>query len=126
MPFRRGSRWDNRTAMTALDYLSSIDWVGAAVVGTICVVVGLVLLRFMMASSSEIGSMIPGASQSAARAVLDARDLPVDSWVCAVCRSVNRPTAGHCYRGCGERDEVARPMPIDPDLLGTGVNGRRS
>ena len=111
--------------MRALDYLASIDWVGAAVVGTICVVLGAILLRVMVASSSEIGSMIPGASESAARAVLDAREMPADSWVCVSCRSINRPTANTCYRGCGRRDDLARPLSADPELLGSAAYGRR-
>ncbi len=110
--------------MNFLDYLASIDWGAALVVGVASIAVGLVLLRFMTASTSEIGSMIPGATESAAR-MLDVRELPVESWVCAACRSVNRPTATHCYRGCGTRDELARDLPIDPELLGRAVNGRR-
>jgi hypothetical protein len=110
--------------MTFAEYLASINWGAALVVGVASVAVGLVLLRFMTASTSEIGSMIPGATESAAR-MLDARELPVDSWVCAACRSVNRPTATYCYRGCGTRDELARDLPVDPDMLGSVVNGRR-
>lgn len=113
--------------MTAEGYLASIDWIGAVAVGAVLVVIGLVLLRFLMASSSEVGSMLPGAGSSAARRLLDAsRDLPPDSWVCATCHSVNRPTATMCYRGCGRREELAQPLPEDPNVVGSGANGRRS
>jgi hypothetical protein len=110
--------------MSFADYLASINWGAALVVAAASVAVALVLLRVMTASTSEIGSMIPGATESAAR-LLDARELPVDSWVCAACRSVNRPTATYCYRGCGTRDELARDLPVDPEAFGSGVNGRR-
>jgi hypothetical protein len=97
--------------MQAVDYILAIDWLGAVAVAAVLVVVGLVLLRFMLASTSEVGHMLPGVGQAAGRALLDARDMPVDSWVCLSCRSVNTPHASHCYRGCGSRDDVAEPLP---------------
>lgn len=101
--------------MNVEEYLASIDWVGAFVAGVVIIIVGAVLLRFLMASTSEVGSMLPRATDAAGRKVLDARtDVPVDSWVCEVCRSVNLPTATRCYRGCGARDVVGRVMPDDP------------
>lgn len=101
--------------MSVEEYLASIDWVGALVVGTVIVVVAAILLRFLMASTSEVGSMLPHARDAAGRAVLDARSgVPVDSWVCEVCRSVNTPAASRCYRGCGTREGIGRPMPDDP------------
>jgi hypothetical protein len=99
--------------MEAARYLASIDWLGAVVLAAVLVVGGLVLLRFLMATSSEVGHMLPGASEAAGRVILDARgDLPVDSWVCANCRSVNTPHATHCYRGCGLKEDLAEPFPI--------------
>jgi hypothetical protein len=98
--------------MDAGDYLASINWLGAVVVGGVLVVVGLVL---------------PGAGEGAAKAILDARgDLPVDSWVCSTCRSVNTPRAKYCYRGCGERDDLARPLPEERSDIADGHNGRRN
>jgi ribosomal protein L40E len=108
--------------MEAARYLASIDWLGAVVVATVLVVVGFILLRFLMASTSEVGRMIPGAGEAAGRALLDARDLPVDSWVCVRCRSVNTPQASHCYRGCGSRDEFAERLPTDRSILAEGQN----
>ncbi|HEX6867873.1 MAG TPA: hypothetical protein VF119_03660, partial [Candidatus Limnocylindrales bacterium] len=88
-------------------YLASIDWVKAIVVGGLVIAVGAVVLRFVIASTAEVGAMLPGASDAAARAVLDSRtDMPIDSWVCRECRSVNTPTATVCYIGCGPREEV--------------------
>lgn len=99
--------------MSVEDYLASIDWVGAVVVGALLIVIGLVLLRFLTATTSEMGSMLPGARDAAGRALLDVRgQLPVESWVCVVCRSVNVPTATHCYRGCGPREAVGHPFPV--------------
>jgi hypothetical protein len=111
--------------MEAARYLASIDWVGAVVVAGLLVVLGLVLLRFLMAKTSEVGHMLPGAGEAAGRAILDVRDMPVDSWVCVNCRSVNTPHAAHCYRGCGLREDVAEPLPTDRSLVAEGVNGRR-
>jgi hypothetical protein len=98
--------------MTIEEYLASIDWVGAIVVAVVVVAVGLVALRFLVAATSEVGTMLPGAVDATGRRLLDARtDMPVDSWVCTVCRSVNTPTATRCYVGCGPREEVAQPLP---------------
>jgi hypothetical protein len=111
--------------MEAARYLASIDWVGAVVVAGLLVVLGLALLRFLMATTSEVGHMLPGAGEAAGRAILDVRDMPIDSWVCVNCRSVNTPHAAHCYRGCGLREDVAEPLPTDRSLVAEGVNGRR-
>jgi hypothetical protein len=109
------------------EYLASIDWVGAVLAAAILVVVGLVLLHFLMASTSEVGRMLPGAGRATGQALLDARgDLPIDSWVCPSCHSVNTPNASHCYRGCGERDDLARELPEDAQLMAAGHNGRRN
>lgn len=107
-------------------YLASIDWVGAVVVGALVIAIGAVVLRFVMATTAEVGAMLPGATDAAGRAILDARtDMPVDSWVCAECRSVNTPTATVCYRGCGPRDELGRPLHEDPDLIAAVHDHRR-
>jgi ribosomal protein L40E len=111
--------------MQAVDYILGIDWLGGVAVAAVLVVVGLVLGRFLMASTSEVGRMIPGAGQAAGRALLDARDLPENSWVCVRCRSVNTPQASHCYRGCGSRDDLAEPLPIDRSIVADGHNGGR-
>ena len=109
------------------EYLASIDWVGAVVVAAVMVVIGLVALRFLLATTSEVGQMLPGATRATGQALLDARgDLPVDSWVCGKCRSVNTPNAKRCYRGCGTRDDLARPLPANPDAIATGHNGGRN
>lgn len=106
------------------EYLASIDWVGAVLVAAVMVVIGLVLLRFLLATTSEVGQMLPGATRATGNALLDARgDLPVDSWVCVKCRSVNTPNAKLCYRGCGTRTELAQPLPANPDALAAGHNG---
>ena len=113
--------------MEAARYLASINWVGAIVVATALVAIGLVLLRFLLATTSEVGHMIPGAGEAAGRALLDARgDLPIDSWVCRNCRSVNTPHATHCYRGCGLREDLAEPLPRDRTLIAQGANGGRN
>jgi hypothetical protein len=106
-------------------YLVSIDWLGAVVVAAVVVGIAMILLRFLMATSSEMGDMIPGAGRAAGKAILDSREMPVDSWVCAVCRSINTPHATHCYRGCGERGELAQALPTDRSLVADGKNGRR-
>jgi hypothetical protein len=111
--------------MAFVDYIRSIDWVFAVVVAAVLVAVGLVLLRFLMATTSEVGHMIPGASSAAGKAILDARDLPVDSWVCVNCRSVNTPQATHCYRGCGSREDLAEPLPTDRSIVAEGGGGKR-
>jgi hypothetical protein len=111
--------------MSAAEYLASIDWVAAVVVAAVLVGIGLVLLRFMLATTSEVGSMLPGAGSAAGKAILDAREMPVDSWVCVVCRSVNTPNSGHCYRGCGSREQLAEPLPVDRSLVAVGKNGGR-
>jgi ribosomal protein L40E len=111
--------------MQAVDYILGIDWLGGVAVGAILVLIGLVLLRFMMAATSEVGHMLPGAGEAAGRALLDARDMPVDSWVCVRCRSVNTPHASHCYRGCGSRDVLAEPLPTDRSIVAEGNGGSR-
>jgi hypothetical protein len=117
----------HHSTMEAARYLASIDWVGAVVVAAVLVVIGLVLLRFLLATTSEVGHMLPGAGEAAGRAILDARgDLPVNSWVCANCRSVNTPHAAHCYRGCGLKEDLAEPLPTDRTLVAEGMNGRRN
>jgi len=113
--------------MEAARYLASIDWVGAVVLAAVLVVIGLVVLRFLLATTSEVGHMLPGAGEVAGRAILDARgDMPVNSWVCVNCRSVNTPHAAHCYRGCGLREDLAEPLPTDRTLIAEGMNGRRT
>jgi hypothetical protein len=112
--------------MEAARYLASIDWLGAVVLATVLVVIGLVLLRFLLATTSEVGHMLLGAGEAAGRAILDTRgDLPIDSWVCTNCRSVNTPHAVHCYRGCGLKEDLAEPLPTDRTLVAEGMNGRR-
>ena len=112
--------------MDFAEYILGIDWAVAVVVAGVLVGVGLVLLRFLMASTSEVGHMIPGASKAAGHALLDVRDLPENSWVCTRCRSVNTPQASHCYRGCGSREEFAEPLPTERSILAEGRNGRRT
>jgi hypothetical protein len=112
--------------MQAVDYVLGIDWLGAVAVAAGLVLIGLVLLRFMMATTSEVGHMLPGAGEAAGRALLDARDMPVDSWVCVDCRSVNTAQATHCYRGCGSRDELAEPLPTDRSTVADARNGGRA
>ncbi len=112
--------------MSAGEYLVSIDWLAGVGVAAVIVLVAIVLLRFLMATTSELGSMLPGIGNAAGRAVLDARGLPVDSWVCAVCRSVNMPHTTHCYRRCGPREAIAEELPEDRSLLADGTNGRRA
>ncbi len=107
---------------TFVEYLASIDWIGAVVVAIVVIAIGLVVLRFGLAATSEVGTMLPGARDAASRRILDARtDMPIGDWVCSVCRSVNTETATRCYRGCGSREEVARPTPVEavPDADGT-------
>ena len=107
------------------EYLLSLNVPLAIMVGGVLVVVGLVLLRFLMATTSEVSRMVPGAGEAAGRALLDGRGLPPDSWICTSCRSVNTPQATHCYRGCGERRVLAEPLPTDRSLLAERQNGRR-
>jgi ribosomal protein L40E len=107
------------------EYLLSLNLPVAVLVGGAVVVVGLVLLRFLLATTSEVSRMVPGAGEAAGRALLDARDMPVDSWICTNCRSVNTPHATHCYRGCGSRDDLAEPLPTDRSLLADRQNGKR-
>ena len=106
------------------DYLLSLNLPFAMLVGGVLIVVGLVLLRFLMATTSEVGRMVPGAGSAAGRA-LDARDIPPESWVCTVCRSVNTPHATQCYRGCGPREQLAEPLPQDRSILADRQNGKR-
>ncbi len=106
------------------DYLLSLNLPVAMLVGGVLIVVGLVLLRFLMATTSEVGRMVPGAGSAAGRA-LDPRDIPPESWVCTVCRSVNTPHATHCYRGCGPREQLAEPLPQDRSILADRQNGKR-
>jgi hypothetical protein len=102
--------------MSVEEYLASIDWVWAVIVSAVLVVVGLVVLRFLLETTAEVGSMVPTVRDAAGRAILDARSgMPVDSWVCANCRSVNTPTATFCYRGCGTRDDLGESLPDPPD-----------
>jgi hypothetical protein len=107
------------------EYLLSLNLPLAMVVGGVLVVLGLFLLRFLLATTSEVGHMVPSAGQAAGRAILDARELPANSWVCTNCRSVNTPHATHCYRGCGSRDDLAEPLPTDRSLLADRQNGKR-
>lgn len=109
------------------EYLASIDWFGAVLAAAALVAVGLVVLQFLLASTSEVGHMLPGAGRATGQALLDARgDLPVDSWVCDACRSVNTPNAKLCYRCAGHREDLATPLPANTDLIAAGHNGRRN
>lgn len=107
------------------EYLLSLNLPFAMAVGGVLIVVGLVLLRFLMATTSEVGRMVPGAGGAAGRAILDTRGLPENSWVCTNCRSVNTPQSTHCYRGCGPREQLAEPLPEDRSLLADRQNGKR-
>ena len=111
--------------MSAGEYLLSLNIPLAIGVAAVLVVVGLVLLRFLMATTSEVGRMVPGAGEAAGRALLDARGLPPESWICTNCRSVNTPQATHCYRGCGDRDDLAESLPTDRSILADRQNGKR-
>jgi len=106
------------------DYLLSLNLPFAMLVGGVLIVVGLVLLRFLMATTSEVGRMVPGAGSAAGRALTRATS-PPESWVCTVCRSVNTPHATHCYRGCGPREQLAEPLPQDRSILADRQNGKR-
>jgi hypothetical protein len=113
--------------MSFAEYLASIDWIGALILGVLMVAVGLAILRFLVAATAEVGAILPGATDAAGRAILDARtDMPVDSWVCASCRSVNIPTATVCYRGCGPRAELGRLLHEDPSIDGAARSGRET
>lgn len=112
--------------MAFAEYLGSIDWLGALALGAVLVVVGLVLLRFLLASTAEVSRMLPGAGGAAGQVLEAGRDLPDDSWVCSTCRSVNTRNARTCYRGCGKRDDQARELPESRDLIAGGHNGRRN
>ena len=106
-------------------YITSIDWPMAVALGAVLIAIGLVLLRFLLASTSEVARMLPGVGGAAGNARRDARaGLPPDSWVCTTCRSVNTPHSSHCYRGCGEREVLAEPLPTDRSLVAEGHNGR--
>jgi hypothetical protein len=111
--------------VSAGEYLQSLNIPLAIGVAAVLVVVGLVLLRFLMATTSEVGRMVPGAGEAAGRAILDARGLPPESWICTNCRSVNTPQASHCYRGCGDRAALAEPLPTDRSILADRQNGKR-
>ena len=104
------------------EYLASIDWFGAVAVAAALVVIGLVVLRFLMASTAEVGHMLPGAGRAATQVVLDARGLPINTWVCIACKSVNTPNATLCYRGCGPRATFAEPAPPRPDVQLAGID----
>lgn len=109
------------------EYLASIDWAGAVLVAIGAIVVGLVILRVLIATTSEVGTMLPGAGEAAGKALLDARtDMPVDSWVCSACRSVNTPTARFCYRGCGSREALGRDLHEEPGLAAGRGDGTAS
>jgi hypothetical protein len=113
--------------VTFIEYLGSIDWGGAIIAAAVLVAVAAVVGRFLMASTSEVGRMLPGAGRFTSQALLDARgDLPIDSWVCDDCRSVNTPNARHCYSCGGDREELARPLSVNTDLIAAGHNGRRN
>ena len=112
-------------AVTAGEYLQSLNLPLAIVVAAVLVVAGLALLRFLMATTSEVSRMVPGAGEAAGRAILDARGLPPESWICTNCRSVNTPQASHCYRGCGDRADLAEPLPTDRSILADRQNGKR-
>jgi hypothetical protein len=107
------------------EYLLSLNLPFAMAAGGVVIVVGLVLLRFLMATTSEVGRMVPGAGEAAGRAILDARDVPENSWVCTNCRSVNTPQSKNCYRGCGKREQLAEPLPQDRSILADRQNGKR-
>ncbi len=107
-------------------YITSIDWPIAIALAAILVGGGLILLRFLLATTSEVGQMMPGARGAAGRALRDGRGQAPQSWVCTTCRSVNTPHASHCYRGCGEREVLAEPLPTDRSLVAEGHNGRRA
>ena len=53
------------------EYLLSLNLPVAVLVGGAVVVVGLVLLRFLLATTSEVSRMVPGAGEAAGRALLD-------------------------------------------------------
>lgn len=112
--------------MAFAEYIGSIDWLGALALGAVLVVVGLVLLRFLLASTAEVSRMLPGASSAAGQVLEAGRDLPDDSWVCSTCRSVNTRNARTCYRGCGKRDDLARELPESREPIAGGHNGRRN
>ena len=107
------------------EYLLSLNLPVALLVGGVLVVAGLALLRFLMATTSEVGRMVPGAGEAAGRAILDAREMPENSWICTNCRSVNTPQVTYCYRGCGSRDDLGEPLPQDRSQLADRQNGKR-
>jgi len=50
-------------------------------------------------------------------------------WFCSTCRSLNAPSAEHCYRGCGPRESVERvgayPVPVEPSAARNQRDRRR-
>lgn len=107
------------------EYLASIDWGAAVLVAAALVVIAMLVLRFLLATGDEVRTALPGMTNAAGKAILDARtDMPIDSWVCLTCRSVNTPTATVCYRGCGPRDTLGLPLHDGPaSAPGRGQDG---
>lgn len=110
--------------MSVNDYVGSIDWPGAVLAAILFVFLAAALYRFVSASAIELGQLLPGSAPPTSVVVDATTGLPIDSWVCGICRSVNTPGADRCYRGCGRRQAVASDLADDLADLAAEADAR--
>ena len=85
-------------------YLAQIDWGLAVLAAAVGVAVAAVARRFILAVAEDILRALPGLGDRLGRRAIGRLPGPdAAPWFCAVCHSLNPPSAAACYRGCGRR-----------------------
>lgn len=85
-------------------YLARIDWGLAVLAALVGMAVAAVVRRFILAVAEDILRALPGlADRLGRRAIGRLPGSDAAPWFCAVCHSLNPPSAATCYRGCGTR-----------------------
>lgn len=85
-------------------YLAKIDLGLAILAALVGVAVAAVARWFILAVAEDILRALPGLGDRLGRRAIGR--LPGSDaapWFCAVCHSLNPPSAAACYRGCGDR-----------------------
>lgn len=103
-----------------MDYLATIDWPMAVVVGLAAIAIAFVVNWFLQEAASEVIHDAPTVNDRLALAILGLRrNAPRDAWLCPGCKSINLPAQGLCYHCGAERFEPeVEPGPLESASAG--------
>jgi hypothetical protein len=106
-------------------YLAKVDWGLAVLAALVGMAVAAIVRRFILAVAEDILRVLPGLGDRLGRwAIGRPPGSDAAPWFCAVCHSLNSPSAAACYRGCGTRADLDEGTPEGEEPA--GPSGGRS